>query len=114
MTITQRIFSSLDNWMATSQDNYGMYFIIFGTILAISFIALAILYKKIGGKDERTNAIRLRINYCFFVAAFIAMALYVNSVDSTTQYISQLSLVPLTIATVASTVAASMYYLKNR
>ena len=114
MTIFEGIFNSLDNWMAASSQNYGVYFAIFGTLLVASMITLVVVYKKIGSQDERTNAIRLRINYSFFVAAFIAMAIYISAINPSIEYISQLSLVPVVVATIASTVVAVSYYLKSR
>lgn len=110
----ENIVTRIDTWLQASQDNYVTYMITLFGIIIVSFIVAALVYRKIGGKDERTVQIKLHISHITFAVGFIATFLIMTSISTGTVYISQLGLLPLAITVVTGALTSLIFYLKNR
>lgn len=108
------ILTHIDQWLGADRANYLTYMAVLFTLIIISLIVTAVLYRKIGGKDERTALIKLRISHITLGVGFASALFIMSSISTGTQYISQLGLIPVTITMLAGAIATLVFYIKNR
>lgn len=109
MTIISKVITGVDTWMQASNSNYLMFLAIMLGIVLLGIAITAFMSWKVGGVDERTDSLKLKINYVGFGIGFMAAMLFYSSMPSGTQYISQLGLIPLAIMSLSFAGASIIY-----
>ncbi|PEC29971.1 6-aminohexanoate hydrolase, partial [Bacillus cereus] len=70
----------LNKWMLESTGNFNIVVGLTALLFLGSVIALIIIYKKIGKRDERTNPIYFKIISCMFTTQILMNAIFISLV----------------------------------
>ncbi|MCH5475296.1 MULTISPECIES: 6-aminohexanoate hydrolase [Bacillus cereus group] len=70
----------LNKWMLESTGNFNIVVGLTALLFFGSVIALIIIYKKIGKRDERTNPIYFKIISCMFTTQILMNCIFISLV----------------------------------
>lgn len=109
MTLLSKMITSIDTWLQASQNNYLTFLAVMMGFVVLGMAITSFMNWRVGRADERTDALKLKINYIGFGIGFVAAMLFFSSMPSGTHYISQLGLIPLAIMSLSFAGASLIY-----
>lgn len=102
-------------WIQASSTNFNIFLIANIVLMIIGFAVIGLFTKKLGKSDERTDIIKLQINYWTFGIGFAATVLFMFSViDSGVENVSKLVLLPFTVTVIAGAIITVVKYFRAR